>query len=216
MSAETIARVSGILMVKVVPRPGTDLTSIVPPISSMLARTTSMPMPRPDTLVTLSAVENPGAKMNFCTCASVSVVDLGLGSEAERDGLGPDARDVETASVVGDLDDDVTALVTGGQADGATLVLAGSEALRRRLEPVVGRVADHVGERIANELEHLAVELGVGPVHLELDRLAEFGGQVAHDPRQLLPGAADRLHAGLQHALLQLRGHIREPLQRSP
>jgi hypothetical protein len=29
----------------------------------MLARTTSMPMPRPETLVTFSAVENPGAKM---------------------------------------------------------------------------------------------------------------------------------------------------------
>ena len=65
MSAETMASVSGILMVKVVPRPRTDFTSIVPPIWSILARTTSMPMPRPDTLVTLSAVEKPGAKMNF-------------------------------------------------------------------------------------------------------------------------------------------------------
>ena len=64
ISAETIASVSGILMVKVVPCAGTDFTSMVPPIWSMLLRTTSMPTPRPETLVTLSAVEKPGAKMN--------------------------------------------------------------------------------------------------------------------------------------------------------
>ena len=34
-----------------------------PPIAWMFSRTTSMPTPRPDTLVTRSAVEKPGAKM---------------------------------------------------------------------------------------------------------------------------------------------------------
>ena len=66
-----MASVSGILMVNVVPRPRIDLTSMVPPIWSILARTTSMPTPRPETLVILSTVEKPAVKMKFCTCASV-------------------------------------------------------------------------------------------------------------------------------------------------
>jgi len=37
----------------------------------MLVRTTSMPTPRPDTEVTVAAVEKPGAKMNLWICASV-------------------------------------------------------------------------------------------------------------------------------------------------
>ena len=63
-------------------------------------------------------------------------------------------------------------------------------------------------------LQHLAVEFGLGAVHLELDLLAELGGEVAHDARQLLPRIADRLHARLHHAFLQLGGDVREPLQR--
>ena len=65
IKAATIASVSGILMVKLKPTPATDFTSMVPPIWSILLRTTSMPTPRPDTLVTFAAVEKPGAKMNL-------------------------------------------------------------------------------------------------------------------------------------------------------
>ena len=63
-----MARVSGILMVKVEPLPGVVFSSTVPPIFSMLVRTTSMPTPRPDTLVIFSAVENPALKMNMPIC----------------------------------------------------------------------------------------------------------------------------------------------------
>jgi hypothetical protein len=65
MSAGMIASVSGIFMRTVVPVPGFDCTSTVPPIFSMLVLTTSMPTPRPETLVTFSAVENPGRKIRF-------------------------------------------------------------------------------------------------------------------------------------------------------
>ena len=58
-------------MVTLEPSPATDLTSMVPPIWSILVRTTSMPTPRPDTEVTAAAVEKPGAKMNLWICASV-------------------------------------------------------------------------------------------------------------------------------------------------
>ena len=58
-------------MVTLEPSPATDLTSMVPPIWSILVRTTSMPTPRPETLVTCAAVEKPGAKMNLWIWASV-------------------------------------------------------------------------------------------------------------------------------------------------
>ena len=96
----------------------------------------------------------------------------------------------------------------------ALLRLAGGGRSRRRLDAVIGAVAHQMGERILDQLQHLAVELGLGAVHLELDLLAEIGRQIAHDARQLLPGVADRLHARLHHAFLQLGGDIRQPLQR--
>ena len=42
-----------------------------------------------------------------------------------------------------------------------------------RLDAMIARVADHVGERILDQLEHLAVELGLLAVHDEIDLLAE-------------------------------------------
>ena len=89
-----------------------------------------------------------------------------------------------------------------------------ASALGRRLQAVVGGVAHHVRQRILDQVEHLAVELGVGAVHLQLDLLAEFAGEVADDARQLLPGIADRLHPRLHDAFLQLGGDVGQPLQR--
>ena len=51
-------------------------------------------------------------------------------------------------------------------------------------------------------------------MHLQLDLLAKFAGEIAHDARQLLPGIADRLHPRLHDAFLQLGGHIGQALQR--
>ena len=92
--------------------------------------------------------------------------------------------------------------------------LARGQPLGRRLQPVIGGVAHHMGQRILDQVEHLAVELGVGALHLELDLLVQFARQVAHNPRQLLPGIADRLHPRLHDAFLQFGGHVRQPLQR--
>ena len=58
-----MASVRGILIFRVVPCPCLLWTSTVPPVFSMLVRTTSIPTPRPETLVTFSAVEKPGMKM---------------------------------------------------------------------------------------------------------------------------------------------------------
>ena len=142
------------------------------------------------------------------------LLELGLGDETVRDRLGLDALGVETAAIVGDADDDVAAFMIGGETDRALLGLAARGALGRRLQAMIGGVAHHVGERVLDQVEHLAVELGVGAVHLELDLLAEFGREVADDARQLLPGIADRLHARLHDALLQFGGDVGQPLQR--
>ena len=139
ISAETIASVSGILMVKLVPAPGDRL--------------------HVDRAADLLDV---GAHHVHADAAAGDVGDLGGGGEARRedelvdlrvrqlvgdsasgdeplrDRLGPDPRDVEAAAVVGDLDDDVAALVIGREADAASLRLAGGEPLARRLDAVVG------------------------------------------------------------------------------
>ena len=73
MSAETMASVSGILMTKVVPLPAMESSSIVPPIFSTLVFTTSMPTPRPETLVTVAAVDKPGLKISCRICLSLMV-----------------------------------------------------------------------------------------------------------------------------------------------
>ncbi len=64
MSAGMMARVRGIRIRMVVPTPRWVETSTVPPILSMLVLTTSIPTPRPDTMVIEGAVEIPGTKMS--------------------------------------------------------------------------------------------------------------------------------------------------------
>ena len=64
------------------PAPATDYNSMVPPMRSILVRTTSMPTPRPETLVTFSAVEKPGAKMNSQNLRFAHLVDVGFRGQA--------------------------------------------------------------------------------------------------------------------------------------
>ena len=60
-----MASVSGSRSAISVPWPGTLSMSTEPRSASMLRRTTSMPTPRPDRLVTVSAVEKPGSMMSW-------------------------------------------------------------------------------------------------------------------------------------------------------
>ena len=61
--ASVMAIVRGRRMVNVVPRLISEVTSIRPRRASIDLRTTSVPTPRPDTSVIVSAVEKPGRKM---------------------------------------------------------------------------------------------------------------------------------------------------------
>ena len=75
INAGMIASVSGIFSLTAVPWPGRLCTSTVPPIFSMFVFTTSSPTPRPETLVTVEAVENPGAKISWATsCSKLATV----------------------------------------------------------------------------------------------------------------------------------------------
>ena len=65
-----IARVSGRVMVKVVPWPYTLRMLTAPPRSMTLRRTTSMPTPRPDRSVVAAAVEKPASKISSATASS--------------------------------------------------------------------------------------------------------------------------------------------------
>jgi hypothetical protein len=120
---------------------------------------------------------------------------------------------IEPAPVIGDLDDDIAPLLVGAEPDPPGLGLAALDPLGRRLQPVIGRVADHVGERVLDHLKHLPVELGLAPGHVEFDLLVELEREFTDQPRQFLPGIGDRLHAGLHDALLQLGGNGGQALE---
>ena len=91
----------------------------------------------------------------------VDRVDLARLDEAALGGLAGDAGGVDAPAVVRHADDDAAAGVAGGDLQAAALRLARRDALLRRLEAVVERVADEVHERVADGVDDGAVELGV-------------------------------------------------------
>ena len=100
--------------------------------------------------------------------------DLGLGRETVLQHLLLDIDRIEPFAVIADLDQDVAALVIGVKDDGAGFGLADAGAISRPLNTMIGRVADHVGERILDQLHHLAIKLGIGALHLQVDLLTKF------------------------------------------
>ncbi len=137
-----------------------------------------------------------------------------LGRKTLRENLGLDALDVEALAVVDDIDGDLAGLVGGGDADLAHLGLAGGDALIRSLDAVVGAVADQVRQGIANNLDQLPIELGVGAFGHKLDALTEGRRKLAHKARKVGVEAADGLHAGAHDRVLQVARQRRKVLQR--
>ncbi len=66
----------------------------------------------------------------------------------------------------------------------ADLALAGLEPFRGLFDAVIDGVADDVGQRIADHLDHLAIEFDVAAFDVDQHLLAELGGQVADHARQ--------------------------------
>ena len=94
--------------------------------------------------------------------------------ETQRNCFCTDKLGIEASPIIRNLDQDMTALLRGADANGALLGLAGSQPLLRTFDAVVRGVANHVRERIPDEVQHLAIELGLRPTHLQLHGLAEL------------------------------------------
>ena len=158
----------------------------------------------------------------------VDPVGLLLRDHPDPDRLGGDRRRIHAATVVGHGDDHVAAGVAGRDPHRADGRLAGRLAVGGRLEPVVERVAHEVHERVAERVDHGAVELGVLADELELDLLAELARQIAHEAREAQEDGLDRDHAHLHddglkgvraarevlHGLRETRA--RRPVRRGP
>jgi hypothetical protein len=109
----------------------------------------------------------------------------------------PDARGaVDAAAVVAYLDQYLVSGLARADGEAAGCGLARGFPLRGALDSMVDRVADDVGERIADHLDHLAVELDVAPVYVENHLLPRLGGEVADHPRQRREEVVDPLHSG--------------------
>ena len=129
---------------------------------------------------------------------------LGI-DEPPLHGLGQDPAGVQAATVVLDLDNDESPLVKGFQRDRARGRLARRGPLTGQFDAVVGRVADHVHERIAQLLDDGSVEFRLLPLQPEVDLLAEIAGQIANEPRHLPERAPDRHHPQRHRGSLQIR-----------
>ena len=125
----------------------------------MLRRTTSMPTPRPEMSETGSAVEKPGRKIRLSICSSVSDC-VGSDQAAARRAFWPHALAVDAAPSSATS---MTMRPPACSADSRMVPSAGlpaRDALVRRLDAVVDRVADHVRQRIGELLDHGLVDLG--------------------------------------------------------
>ena len=114
-SAGIIASVSGILILTRGSLPRVDCTSTVPPIFSILVLTTSMPTPRPETLVTFSAVENPGKKIKLKISRSAHALGLRAVMTAALHRLFANALRIQARAIVADFNIHLAAFVEGSQ-----------------------------------------------------------------------------------------------------
>ncbi len=71
------------------------------------------------------------------------------------------------------------------------------------------RIAQQMLERRQHALDHLTVELSLGPFDRKLGRSARIGAGLAYDSRQARHVALERHHARLHEAVLDARRHAR-------
>ena len=79
---------------------------------------------------------------------------------------------------------------------------------------MVTRVSHHVGQRIFDHIQNLAVQFGILTGHHQINLFAKFHAQVTDNPWQFRPCVANGLHAGFHHTFLQVRHNMVQTLQR--
>ena len=163
-----------------------------------------MPTPRPETLVTWPAVENPGVANRAKRSRSL----YSAPSAPQPQFLGPAAnrRAVEAGAVVLHLDEDVGAGMDGVQTDRPPARLAGRPALFRALDAVIEGIAQQMNQGIVEALDHGLVEFGFGAGGLQLDVLAEFPGEVPDQALEFAERASDGQHADVEDLVAQIPG----------
>ena len=213
VSAGMIVSVSGTRRVMRVPSPGRLSTSTMPPIRSTFERTTSIPTPRPEMAVTSLAVETPGSKIKASCSAWTELGGIRLLDHAIGDGFLDQLFSVDAATVVLDIDEDLVAGLTRGHAEQSNLALAGLPAIGRFFDAMIDGVPDNVGQRIADHLDHFAIQLDVAALNIDQHLLVEFRGEVADHARQPHEQILDPLHAGPGDCVAHLGNDRRQALE---
>ena len=164
----------------------------MPRRASTVERTASIPTPRPDTEESAFAVENPGAKMSWCSSATVES-HVGR-QQTTLDGLLPDRVSVQPRAIILDRDQNLAALLPGRQPDGTACGLACGAAALRQFKTVVHAVADHVHQRVREPVDHVLVDLGLSALGHQGDILFQLGGQIADHAAKLAEHQFDGHH----------------------
>ena len=122
-------------------------------------------------------------------------VDLGLGINPCSHSFLAQALGVDPAAIIGNDQADLVARLSSCKTKQADFALALFQSLRRCFHAMIDGVADDVGERIADHLDHLAVELDLAALEIHHDLLAELAGQVADQAGQGGKQVFEALHA---------------------
>ena len=160
-----------------------------------------------------AAVVKPGENSSSTARCASSAGGVGVEQPA-RDRDARDGCGIDPAPVVAHADDHVAAGMACAQLERPERPLASGDALVRRLEAVVERVAHEVHERVAERVDDGAVELRVLPDEPQLDLLAEPRSEVAHESREAQEDRLDRDHPHARDRRLQRARAAREALDR--
>ena len=177
---------------------------MLPRNASTARLTTSMPTPRPETLVTWLAVEKPGEKNQMNSSRSLISASAPMSPCAIRPPANRRAVEPLPSSRIS-----MSTLAPACAAESQMrplFALAGGLPHLRRFDAVIDAVADQVHQRIAEPFDDGLVQFGFGPFGNQLDLFAEFFGQIAHQAAEAAEGGADREHADPQHLIAQRPG----------
>ena len=113
-----------------------------------------------------------------------------------------DAIRVQPRAVVPDLDHHVIAAVKCVEGDRSLARFSGRLANVGQFDAVIGRIADHVDQRIAQLVDHPLVQLGLLAVDDQADLLPVGPRDVADDPLETSEQRTDGHHARIHDRLL--------------
>ena len=124
-----------------------------------------------------------------------------------------ECRGVDTAAIVDYLDANLISRLRGIDLQYALRQLAACSSVVGGLDTVIDRVADDVDQRIADRLDHFAIDLDILAGDFERDRFVAIARGVANQPRQGSEQPVDRLHAGPRHTFTQLADDAAQPFE---